>query len=296
VFPPNHYKKQLAFISLFSLIILIFLFLANIFNGQPKIVFCNVGQGDGAYIRLADEIDIVVDAGPNRAILACLGRYMPFYDREIELAFLSHPQHDHYGGFLYLVNRYKIDDFFLPPVNNPNQSFTNLWRELKEKKVRIHFPTDKTIINFPQGRIRFFWPTQTFINQHVEFPTDDNNLLGTTKIDLNNFSLIFKVSVNQKSALFTGDASPQVLDRLAEKYRPYPRDFLHSTVLKVPHHGSKNGLTPAFLELANPMMAVISVGRKNPYHHPNQSVLDMLKAQRVKTRRTDQEGDLLFRI
>ena len=294
MFRPNHYKKQLVLISLFSLIILIFLFLGNVFNNQSKIVFCNVGQGDGAYIRLANKIDIVIDAGPNREILTCLGKYMPFYDREIELAFLSHPQHDHYGGYLYLVNRYKIDDFFLPPVNNPNQSFTKLWRKLKDKKVKIHFPTDKTIVSFPQGKIRFFWPTQAFINQHIKFITDGNNLLGTTRIDLNNFSLIFKVTIGQKSIIFTGDATPQVLDWLAEKYRLYSKGFLHSTILKVPHHGSKNGLTPAFLKLADPVVAVISVGKKNRYHHPNQSVLEMIKAQKVKIRRTDKEGSIVF--
>lgn len=293
MFRPNHYKKQLVFISLFSLAILIILFLTNIFNDRPKIVFCNVGQGDGAYIRLANKIDIVVDAGPNRKILTCLGKYMPFYDREIELAFLSHPQHDHYGGYLYLINRYKIDNFFLPPVNNPNQSFTKLWQELKEKKVKIHFPTDKTIVSLSQGEVDFFWPTQSFLNQNLKFPTDGNNLLGTTRIDLNNFSLIFKVKVGQRSVLFTGDATPPVLDWLAEKYRHNRYDSLRSTILKVPHHGSKNGLTPAFLKLANPIVAVISVGKNNCYHHPNQSVLDMIKAQNIKIKRTDQEGDIL---
>ncbi|PIP63493.1 hypothetical protein COW97_02205 [Candidatus Roizmanbacteria bacterium CG22_combo_CG10-13_8_21_14_all_34_12] len=90
--------------------------------------------------------------------------------------------------------------------------------------------------------------------------------------------------------LFTGDASPFVLGRLS-----------HSTIgkvdiLKVPHHGSKNGLTKKFLDLADPSTAVISVGKNNSYGHPSKEVLDMLKAKNIKIRRTDEEGDIVFKL
>ncbi|MEK7109611.1 MAG: MBL fold metallo-hydrolase, partial [Patescibacteria group bacterium] len=67
-------------------------------------------------------------------------------------------------------------------------------------------------------------------------------------------------------------------------------------ILKIPHHGSKNGLTKKFLDLADPEVAVISVGKNNFYGHPSNKVLDMLKAKNTQIRRTDRDGDIVFKI
>ncbi|MGI6103468.1 MAG: ComEC/Rec2 family competence protein [Patescibacteria group bacterium] len=60
--------------------------------------------------------------------------------------------------------------------------------------------------------------------------------------------------------------------------------------LKVSHHGSKNGTTPAFLEAVHPEIAVISVGRENRYGHPSSEIIDRLRATGVAVRRTDEHG------
>ncbi len=83
-----------------------------IFNTQSVVVFCNVGQGDAAYLRINNKVDVLIDSGPDSRVLDCLGKYMPFYDKTIELAFLSHPHFDHYGGFLSLAGRYHILKLF----------------------------------------------------------------------------------------------------------------------------------------------------------------------------------------
>ena len=67
---------------------------------------------------------------------------------------------------------------------------------------------------------------------------------------------------------------------------------MHTTILQVPHHGSKYGLYPDSLDLAKPTLAVISVGAKNTYGHPSQEVLDILKAKNINTWRTDVQGEL----
>jgi competence protein ComEC len=51
--------------------------------------------------------DVLIDAGPQRQVLSCLGKHMPFYDRTIELAIFSHSEIDHFGGFIFLLDRYK---------------------------------------------------------------------------------------------------------------------------------------------------------------------------------------------
>ena len=61
-------------------------------------------------------------------------------------------------------------------------------------------------------------------------------------------------------------------------------------VLQVPHHGSRFGLTAEILDILNPKLAVISVG-KNKYGHPTPFILDLLKSKDIKTLRTDQDGE-----
>jgi competence protein ComEC len=67
-----------------------------------------------------------------------------------------------------------------------------------------------------------------------------------------------------------------------------------TTILQVPHHGSKYGLYPDSLDLAEPTLAVISVGKKNGYGHPSKQALDILKAKNIRTWRTDEQGELVI--
>jgi len=80
-------------------IVIIFSFVWLQPDGRLHIVFCNVGQGDAAYIRFPDGRDMLLDGGPdNGRVLTCLGRHMPFWDRHLTIVAMTHPQADHMGG------------------------------------------------------------------------------------------------------------------------------------------------------------------------------------------------------
>jgi len=260
--------RDLILFSFFSFMIIFFVFLSSFFDERTKIVFCNVGQGDAAYIRIRNKIDVLIDAGPDKSVLSCLGKYMPFWDRKIELAFLSHPNNDHYNGYFFIADRYKIDKFITVDTASliVSKTYKKLLQKILNKKIKIEEAVAGKII-WPGFNI--LWPPKNFASNN------DNDFSSVILFD---------------GVLFTGDASPFVLGRLS-----------HSTIgkvdiLKVPHHGSKNGLIKKFLDLADPLVAVISVGKNNSYGHPHQKILDMLKAKNVKIRRTDEEGDITFKI
>lgn len=269
--------RDLILFSFFSLMIIFFIFLSSFFDERTKIIFCNVGQGDAIYIRLENKIDVLIDTGPDKSILSCLGKYMPFWDRKIELALLSHPNNDHYNGYFFIIDRYQIDKFITVNSSIISKTYKKLLNKISEKKIPLLFNVSGNEIKVGDGQFLFYWPPAKF-----------------TSVNDNDFSsvILFSVGGREKSfrLLFTGDASSFILSRLSHGA------IGKIDVLKIPHHGSKNGLTKKFLDLADPSIAVISVGKNNSYGHPAQVVLDMLKAKNVNIRRTDEEGDIVFKI
>ncbi len=286
--------KSVILILLFCLLIFSFKYLPYFFDHRTKIVFCDVGQGDASYIRIKNKIDLLIDAGPDRKILSCLGKYMPFWDKKIELAFITHPQKDHFGGYLYLLERYQIEKLATIPINNPNSSFQKLKEKIIQKNIPLLFPVAGQQIKILDDIILFYWPKKDFLQSKAIFQNYSN--FGYPVIDTNNFSLFFLFQENQFRVLYTGDASPFILNSLLNQSKVNLSLLKNLDVLKVPHHGSKNGLTKKFLELANPEVSVISVGKNNSYRHPSKEVLDMLKAQRGKIKRTDKEGDIEIKL
>jgi competence protein ComEC len=282
--------KQILPALMFSLAILFFFSIHLFFNSSTKIVFCDVGQGDASYIRVKNRIDVLVDTGPDKKVLTCLGRHMPFYDRKIELIIISHPQKDHYYGLTYLLDRYTIDTILMSPLGSSNQTFNKMQEKIKENKIKLFFPKAGTKTKVGDDSITFFWPKKEFLARHLILDKYNPHVLGLSSLYDNYFSLIFSYEEDDFRVLFTGDAPPDVLNGLIEEYN------LKTNILKVPHHGSKNGATREFLSLADPMIAVISAGKNNSYGHPHKEVIEMLQALKINIRRTDEEGDVIFSI
>ena len=285
-------KRTVFFAIILSLFVSLIIFFNNYFDQRTKIVFCNVGQGDAAYIRIKNKIDVLIDAGPDKKVLSCLGRYMPFWDRKIELIFISHNQKDHFGGLNYILDRYQINTIYLvDDINTSFQSFKRLKEKIINKKVKIEEALAGKIIQAVQPRrldeakFTMIWPIRNLNSNN------DNDFSNVILFECCRGAIY---SAQTFRVLFTGDASPFVLNRFVGN--AYMRSVQNIDILKIPHHGSKNGLTKRFLDLADPKVAVISVGKNNSYGHPSKEVLDMLKAKNVEIRRTDVEGDIVFKI
>jgi len=273
----NISKKQIILILTFSLFIFFGYFLFQNLDSKTKIVFCDVGQGDATYIRVKNKVDVLIDAGPDKKILNCLGKHMPFWDKKIEIAFLSHPNKDHYQGFFFINGRYKIERFVTVESPFVSPSYKNLIETLKKNQVLILKKFQGDQINILNDRFLFLWPAKNY------FSSQDND-----------YSHLLLFQEDDFKALFTGDASPKILNLIV---KTNTIDFIKNiNLIKIPHHGSKNGLTKNFLSISNPKIAVISVGKNNNYGHPAKEVLEMLKAQKVKIKRTDEEGNIVFKL
>ena len=112
---------------------------------------------------------------------------------------------------------------------------------------------------------------------------------STTSGDTNDLSIVTKLSFGQFDALLTGDMSPKEADSLVNQ-----GDLESIEYIKIPHHGSKNGITKSWLDeimvLGSKPLVVISVGKDNRYGHPHKEVIDLLNSYGLKILRTDQRG------
>jgi len=293
--------------------ILLFSFLWTLPDGKLHIVFCNVGQGDGAYIRFPDGRDMVVDGGPDDSILNCLGKHMPFWDRHIDMVAMTHPQKDHFEGLISVFERYSVDYFVRSDVDNTTDSYRKLTEVVHRKKIPVKFVTVGDRISIDAATLSFIWPSKEQIAKGrsdevagassfwqairpgrrarpESDPGSDQDDAQAQRLpigDLNDYCLVFFLRFGSFDAVFTGDAD----SRVEANYTGGVLADDTIEVLKVPHHGSRTGMTQDFIHWLAPSLAVISVG-KNHYGHPTKEALDLLASVGAKTLRTDQHGDV----
>ncbi|HUD09573.1 MAG TPA: MBL fold metallo-hydrolase [Patescibacteria group bacterium] len=269
---------SLIFTSLFLLAAIFLYQNAKLNDGKLHVVVCDVGQGDGILIRTPDGSDILVDGGPDDSILNCLSSHLPFWDRTIELMVLTHPHVDHAAGLIEVLKRYTVLHFVTEKVLGGTATYKRLEDELAAKKLSAQYLFSGDRIDLAdKTSLLTLWPTHEWLNSNQLQAKNEQNL------DLNGFCLVQLFTYGNFTLLLTGDAGSVVEDKIAAQVGKIG-------VLKVPHHGSKTGMSDYFLTQINPSLAIISVGANNRYGHPAQSALDLLKNHGIKYFRTDQNG------
>jgi competence protein ComEC len=260
---------------------ILFLFAAAVFlagltyNKNLRLIACNVGEGD-ASLFIYKTTEVLIDGGPNSKVMDCLAKYMPFWDREIELVILTHPESDHFYGLMDVFKTYKVDTFLRNKLVVSNETYGLLEKLVGGSGARVVEPANGMVIR--AGLL------------HLDIVVDEEVRKGENKDKLNLYSIISIVKYGDFEALMTGDyefeGKESVLNEIKKKISKNGVDYI-----KIPHHGSKNGLTQKLLEISKPRLAVISVG-KNQWGHPVKEVLDMIADSGAMTLRTDKAGNI----
>ena len=248
------------------------------FDGKLHLVICDVGQGDALFIRTPKGKNILIDAGPDESVLSCLSNHMPFWDRTIDLAFLTHPHADHHNGFIHVANRYRLKYFVTENLLNDTAGFNALLETLRKKSIQPRFVTKGNSILLDSGiRISVLGPTKEFLGLSAP-----NGFINEQKEFA---SLVLLISYGSFDVLTTGDSQAAgLIDAGVENLGGIE-------VFQVPHHGSKSGITRELISGLLPKVAVISVG-KNSYGHPSKEALEILKGLNIKTLRTNERGTI----
>ncbi len=280
----NDFSKKL----IWPLILIIFLDIFIIgewrLAHQERVIFCDVGQGDGAMIVMG-ATQIIVDGGPDNSLVGCVGKYMPYFDRHVEYLIISHPDADHFVGAVEILQRYFVERVIV----NGDESDSPEWREFEKLAVaRTAIASAGDDIKIGQNEIKFLSP-----EKDAEYK------------DNNEKSLVFKFIYNASSPpltppykggepleiLFTGDLPENIEKDLVKE-----KADLAADILKAGHHGSKTSSSENFLRAVHPRLATISVGADNKYGHPAYIILKRLENLGIKYLRTDERGDIIVNL
>ncbi|MBI4120168.1 MAG: MBL fold metallo-hydrolase [Parcubacteria group bacterium] len=245
-------------------------------NQSPRLVFLNVGQGDAMLASLPGDIQILVDAGPSGELASKLSGYLPFYDRDIELAILTHPHADHLRGFLEIFKNYNVKNFIFSGANYSSRVYADFMEALRKEGSGVYLAGKGDVVSY-RGRpiLRIFSP--------------DKVELGRDFKKIHEANIVSQLELGHRKFLLMGDAEEDLELRLIAS-----KTIQDVDILKVGHHGSKTSTSEKLLQAARPEEAIISVGR-NSYGHPNPGVLDRLHQTGAKVFRTDQVGDVVYR-
>lgn len=260
-----------------AFVIIVFFLWDVFFNAVPQTItsecevhFIDVGQGD-CTLFMTDEAAIVIDAGP-RDVAENTKQYIRSYTDTIDYFILTHPDEDHIGGAIDIINGLKIKNIIMTDASKGTYTFTKLLDTIENSNANV--------IQGVKG---------------LDFTVDGMNveLLGPVSPfdgDYNDYSIVTRVSYGDVSVIVTGDAEKSAEKKMLKEYGGY----LKSDILKLGHHGSSTSSYEGFVAAVAPEYAVVSCGKNNSYKHPHEETIDTLNELSIDWYRTDRDGTIVF--
>ena len=188
----------------------------------------------------------------------------------VDTLVLSHPQLDHYRGLTFLAQHFGVKSLSFNGEQSDSQRFNRrLLATLKENGVQTHVLCRGT-------------PDQEIGGVHIQV---FHSPCHQSRLDTNNASLVLRLSHGEVDFLFSAD-----VETAGEHVFLSTQVNLESEILKVPHHGSRNSSTLAFIKAVSPQVAIASLGHQNRFRFPAPEVVARYEQQEVRLFRTDQVG------
>ncbi len=234
--------------------------------------FIDVGKADSIYIKCKDK-NILIDAGEKNTY-DLVNEYLRRQNvKVLDLVIATHPHTDHIGGMPKVIEEFKINKLLMPELKEEviptSRTYEKFLLAIKNKNIAPERPIPGTSFNVGELIFEVLAPNKQYD-------------------DVNNNSIVVKMTFKNTSFLFTGDAEKE-----SENDMMNNNFNLEADVLKVGHHGSKTSTSSAFLKKVNPKYAVICVG-EDRYNLPKKITIDKLTKRNIKVFRTDCNGTVVF--
>ncbi|HEX3012359.1 MAG TPA: ComEC/Rec2 family competence protein, partial [Syntrophomonadaceae bacterium] len=248
-------------------------------RGYLELDFIDVGQGDAILLKTPQGKFMLIDGGGNSLYDVGKTTLLPYLHRrgirELCILLNSHPDEDHLLGLMAVAEELPVKYIALPASLANCPEYEPLQRIAGQDRVStLHLRAGQKLELEKGLDISILHPGGQNFNKN-------NN---------NNQSVVLKVSYKEFSAWLTGDIEEEAMQGLLDA-----GVITAATLVKVPHHGSKNSLLVEFYRQVQPRYAIISVGSNNLYGHPHPAILTMLNEQNSKILRTDQDEAVIVR-
>ena len=168
--------------------------------------------------------------------------------KKIDYVIGTHPHTDHIGGLKDIINTFEIGKIYMPKVVSTTKTYESLLMAIKDKNLKINTAKAGTsIIDTDALKINILAPT------------------NSTYTELNNYSVVTKITYGTTKFLFMGDA-----EKLSENEI---KEDVTADVIKIGHHGSNTSSSIDFIKKVNAKYGIISVGLNNKYNLPKEETI-----------------------
>lgn len=220
----------------------------NTNNDLLKVHYLDVGQGDSIFIELPNNETMLIDAAESYQSENIINYLKNLNYQKIDYVIGTHPHTDHIGGLKDIINTFEIGKIYMPKVVSTTKTYESLLMAIKDKNLKINTAKAGTsIIDTDALKINILAPT------------------NSTYTELNNYSVVTKITYGTTKFLFMGDA-----EKLSENEI---KEDVTADVIKIGHHGSNTSSSIDFIKKVNAKYGIISVGLNNKYNLPKEETI-----------------------
>ena len=261
-------------------------------KGQLTISMLDIGQGDAVLIQTGAK-NILIDTGDDKYYedgkkgkenTQLLTELQKLKIDHIDTLVMTHAHADHIGKADKVIAQYGVKELVYNGIPSTSKYFINALKAAKANGTQQVKVKAGDVLDFGNGvSFEIVSPSQGLIDE------DTAAIKAKKKVDVNNESVVGRLTFGNFAMLFTGDAEGPVEKDMVASYGKK----LKCQVLKAGHHGSKTSSTAEFLKLVQPESVVMSLGVNNQYGHPHEALLNRLQKQGIKNiYRTDANGTI----
>ncbi|MBR4113513.1 MAG: MBL fold metallo-hydrolase [Anaerotignum sp.] len=237
-------------------------------DGEMEVHFIDVGQADCALLSSGGHF-MLIDGGNNDDAEHIVTYLQNAGVKKLDMVVGTHPHEDHIGSLDAAIEAFDIGAVYMPDVSADTETYRDVLDAVKGKGLQVQHPVPGDVLDFNGLPVEIFGPVKEYSN-------------------LNNHSIVLRVSVGETAFLFTGDVE------IEGEYDILEQGFdISADVLKVSHHGSSGSSVEEFLAYIDADYAVISVGEGNIYDHPEAVTLKRLQNYGMEIYRTDEQGTIV---
>ena len=239
----------------------------NTNNDLLKVHYLDVGQGDSIFIELPNNETMLIDAAESYQSENIINYLKNLNYQKIDYVIGTHPHTDHIGGLKNIINTFEIGKIYMPKVVSTTKTYESLLMAIKDKNLKINTAKAGTsIIDTDALKINILAP---------------NN---STYTELNNYSVVTKITYGTTKFLFMGDA-----EKLSENEI---KENVTADVIKIGHHGSNTSSSIDFIKKVNAKYGIISVGLNNKYNLPKEETITNWENSGTKIYLTSTNGTI----